>query len=160
MRPPQALPLAPASLLPTDAERSKMKVSISDAHVRVYRAVHGAVVNTAHGHPKWTLTREMARSIAKRATGTLTAEWPDVLAARQVPSEANDPSYGGCWPPRRVTTARRAGERRVTPRRSPSRLAWKELSILCGEAKRAGQVERAEALVEAPRIIARYETSK
>src|SRR5258708_36230971 len=45
------------------------------------RAVEGAVLNVAdaHGRPR---DRYIARSIAKRAAGTLTASWPEVLAAR------------------------------------------------------------------------------
>jgi hypothetical protein len=132
-----------------------MKVLISKAHVRIYRAVHGAVRNVEHGHPRWSLPKDLARSIAKRATGTLTAAWPDVLAAHSQPSDSDDGR--GYWPPslRRAARPRRKGDRRANLRRSPLRLAWDEISSMIGPAKRAGQHERAAALVEALRIIAK-----
>lgn len=44
------------------------------------RIVAGAVINAAHGHPEVQIGPQFARSVAKRAAGTLTAQWPDVLA--------------------------------------------------------------------------------
>lgn len=135
-----------------------MKVTISDAHVRIFRAVEGAVRNTAHGHPRWHLTDDMARSIAKRATGTLTAAWPDVLAARSVSSDgANGYVVAASWPPpprRRTTASAGRGASRLT-RRSPLPRLWKELAKQVGTAKRAGQTERAEILIEVLRLIAK-----
>lgn len=46
------------------------------------RIVAGAVMNAAHAHGT-NITKSFARSVAKRAIGTLTAQWPDVLAARE-----------------------------------------------------------------------------
>lgn len=46
---------------------------------RALRIVAGAVMNAAHAHPQYGIDEKIARSIAKRAVGTLTAEWP-VLA--------------------------------------------------------------------------------
>src|SRR5260370_35193289 len=55
----------------------------SPAQRRILRVVEGAVLNAAdaHGRPR---DRYIARSIAKRAAGTLTASWPEVLAARSL----------------------------------------------------------------------------
>jgi hypothetical protein len=47
---------------------------------RMLRAIAGAVRNAAHAH-RLEIPKSFARSVAKRATGTLTAQWPDVLAA-------------------------------------------------------------------------------
>lgn len=47
---------------------------------KIFRAVAGAVRNTANAHPDWNIKPEYAPSIAKRATGTLMAQLPDVLA--------------------------------------------------------------------------------
>lgn len=133
-----------------------MKVTITNAHIRIYRAVEGAVRNTADGHPNWPLTEEMARSIAKRATGTLTAAWPDVLAAHRLPSDAGGPGNVAQWPPRRFARKRSVGERRYGfSRRSPLRQLWNEVSSMVGPAKRAGQTERAEALIDVLRAISR-----
>src|SRR5580693_7620146 len=51
------------------------------SQLRMLRAIAGAVDNAAHAH-KMELPNHFARSVAKRATGTLTAQWPDVLAAK------------------------------------------------------------------------------
>jgi len=49
----------------------------------VMRMVAGAVRTTAKVHPNWTLADpRTARSIAKRAAGTLTSQWREVLAAK------------------------------------------------------------------------------
>lgn len=37
----------------------------------VYRAVKGAMKNALDGHPKWSVPPALARSVAKRAAGTL-----------------------------------------------------------------------------------------
>ena len=48
---------------------------------KVLLMIEGACHNAAHAHPKWEFDPRLATSIAKRAAGTLTAQWPDVLAA-------------------------------------------------------------------------------
>lgn len=131
-----------------------MKVTISMAHVRIFRAVEGAVKNAAHGHPRWRLTEVMAQSIAKRATGTLTATWPDVLAAHSLPSKANGPGSAGRWPPLRRYDGRRGKGSVAASRRSPLPAIWKQIANLVGAAKRDGEIERAEVLIEVLRIIA------
>lgn len=136
-----------------------MKATISKAHVRIFRAVEGAVRNTAHGHPRWNLTRTMATSIAKRATGTLTAEWPDVLAARLSPSDSAIGTGSAVqWPPRQhATMATRKGGALVTRGRPPLHVLWKKLSSRIAEAKReaeyTGNTERVKALIEAIRLL-------
>jgi hypothetical protein len=125
------------------------------AQHRILRAVEGAVKNVAHAHPEHKLTPGIAKSIAKRAAGTLTAQWPEVLAARFVPS------VSGALSP--LGHARRpASHVCMTTGRGPSRLGgrpplvllWKELSIKAGAAKRAGQTERAEAFIEVLKRVA------
>lgn len=128
-----------------------MKCRISKAHVMVYRAVEGAVRNTGDGHPKWHLSDVMAQSIAKRATGTLTASWPEVLAAKTTPSEAYDPELGGHWPPR-PTTGRGKGGRRDS-RRSPLHKLHNRIGNWVGTAKRSKDYARAQALIEVLREI-------
>ena len=49
---------------------------------RILRIVEGAVKNASDAHPEVLISPRLKRSIAKRAAGTLTAQWPDVLAAR------------------------------------------------------------------------------
>lgn len=53
----------------------------SPAQGRVLRIVEGAIKNAADAHSEIKVSPRLRRSIAKRAAGTLTAQWPDVLAA-------------------------------------------------------------------------------
>lgn len=129
------------------------------------RMIEGAARNAAHAHPGRVLDDRLARSIAKRAAGTLSAQWPAVLAAPRARSEG-----GGKQATTTVTTGRgSAGTRSggaVTPRhhgsgREASVLVWrlplillhKELSGACGAAKRAGDYARRDTLVGVLRII-------
>lgn len=56
---------------------------------RVLRMIEGAVKNALDAHPDYaTMPRDkLARSIAKRAAGTLTAAWPEMLAPDRSASE-------------------------------------------------------------------------
>ena len=40
-------------------------------HSVLYNVISGAVKNTLDGHPDWIVPKEFARSVAKRAAGTL-----------------------------------------------------------------------------------------
>lgn len=132
---------------------------------QVMRMIEGACRNAAHAHPGRVLDETMARSIAKRATGTLTSQWGQVLAAPLVWSDGSDG---------KVANRPVAGVGRIYPSsgrsdaivcncggRGASHLSWrtplqklhKAIGIKCGAAKRAGQDERASALVEVLRMI-------
>lgn len=133
----------------------------------IFRAVFGAVKNAADGHPDWPLDATIARSIAKRATGTLTTLCgSDVLAAR-APSEragrVHTPRparvfgaarHGGACPARAKGASRREAVKAVG-RRSQLRLLHNAVGFLAGEAKRAGKVDRAEAMIDVLRLIAK-----
>jgi hypothetical protein len=51
------------------------------SHTIVFSAVSGAVKNALDGHPKWKVPRNFARSVAKRAAGTLAGMNPGVALA-------------------------------------------------------------------------------
>jgi len=54
----------------------------------VFRAVAGAVRNALDGHPQWVVPRNFARSVAKRAAGTLAGMNPGTaLAAARQPGQ-------------------------------------------------------------------------
>ena len=142
------------------------------------RIITGAVKNASDAHPEVRVSERMTRSIAKRAVGTLSAQWRDVLAAsasmpsRRLSSEvskgAADPVPQGVAAPEAAAlnpktgprsslgSLRLEGGRRLRPgrRRSPLQRLWTELSWRIGEAKRAGNDERAQALIEIIRIVA------
>lgn len=109
---------------------------------RIYRIVRGAVKNAAHAHPGMK-PDAIADSIAKRATGTLTAQWPEVLAAKP-----SDRAVKVLARPHR--SMRSAGS--PTTRRALHSVR-KEVGKLAGHARKNGMPARERALVEALRII-------
>lgn len=52
----------------------------------IFRVVRGACENAANAHPEWRMDPRLHRSVAKRATGTLTALQREVLAALKASS--------------------------------------------------------------------------
>lgn len=123
---------------------------------RILRAIEGAVKNAHDAHPKWTLDHPLIRrSIAKRAAGILTAQWPEVLTANAIASPSDRGEASRTPFPTHVKPVRiHAKGGRLVSKRSPLRKLWKQLSWRAGEAKRAGQTERAETLIEILRIVA------
>jgi hypothetical protein len=129
---------------------------------KVLRMIEGAVKNAADAHPGVTVSGTFARSVAKRAAGTLTAQWPDVLAARcRVPSEragADSPAIRSVRCCAQIVKDGNRGGRRTSLRRSPlSRRFRIELGILAREARRVGNADRETAFVEALRLLAKFE---
>lgn len=137
----------------------------------VLRMVEGAVRDAAHCH-KVTLPERLARSIAKRAAGTLTAGWRDVLAAKLTPS-AREPDFSlsgsgsgarsqSVMGVRSRRSLMRVGDRdggtaSDYERRSPYFRVKKQLGIKAGQAKRANRPELYAAIIEALRAIAKLE---
>lgn len=126
------------------------------AQHRVLRMIEGAVKNAGDAHPEWRLTSNMARSISKRAAGTLTAHWPEVLAASVKPSERIAGSGANTQSMIRLgfQATGPKGDRRTLPRRSPLIRLWKRLAYEVGAAKRAENQLRAEILIEVLKMVA------
>jgi hypothetical protein len=123
---------------------------------RILRAVEGAVKNTADAHPNWHFHPNIARAIAKRATGTLTAQWPDVLAAQMSSLSAEShPSKARPARSHLFMGAQRGGSHGL--RLSPLRKLHKEIGLLAGWARKAGHLQRSAAFVDVLRLIARME---
>jgi hypothetical protein len=101
----------------------------SPPQYRMLRAIAGAVMNTCDHH---NMPRDsyFARGVAKRAVGTLTAQWPEVLAAtanrRQNGTRDRLVSRG----PRDSDPAEGCpkGDRLRLLRRSPIRTLWKRFA--------------------------------
>lgn len=127
---------------------------------RILRVVEGAVKNASDAHPELQITPRAARSIAKRAAGTLTAQWPDVLAAR-APSvgAAQTTCASGSRPASDLSKGPARGPRQLGSR-SPLRLLRNQISAAVRPAKMAGQMERAETLVEVLKMIAKLGVPK
>lgn len=128
---------------------------------RILRIVEGAVKNASHAHPELNVSDRTARSIAKRAAGTLTAQWPDVLAIQQPgSSDSQDGETGLSHPGPGKTTERDGSSGRGASqrsRRSPFPRLYKELSWRAGAAGHEGRIERRETLIEILRIIDKIE---
>lgn len=126
---------------------------------KVMRIINGACRDAANAHPEWKFEPHWARSISKRATGTLTASWPEVLAMPQALSErAHHPARpddrsGGHGVTGNSPWLGRASR---SLKRSPA-LSYIQRSIgaLAGEMKRSGDQAGATALVEALRLVAK-----
>jgi hypothetical protein len=128
------------------------------SQARIMRAVEGAVKNAVDHHPDWEIDPRFRRSIAKRAAGTLTAGWPDTLAAARAVRQTDGASEFSRSPsPKNVTSVHRGfgqGSRLSASRRDPLLALRQRLTAQIKPAKDAGQTERAEALIDVLRIIA------
>lgn len=120
---------------------------------RILRVIKGAVKNAADAHPQYRVSDRFARSVAKRAAGTLTAQWPDVLAAR-MPSERATSKPVKAGPAKAHCLKPTQGERLTIARRSPFKLLYTRLGAMAGSARKAGHDARAAALADALRVVA------
>ena len=125
---------------------------------RVMRIVVGAVMNAAHAHPGAQLNTRLARSIAKRATGTLSAQWRDVLA---LPLEAASEAASGCLrgpPPHSPTplSPRSREGRRFHVLKPAALRLQRHLGMMAGAARRDihGSAALHADLVTALRLLA------
>ena len=143
---------------------------------RILRIVEGAVKNVADHHPELSYSPRMARSIAKRAAGTLSAAWPEVLAGatpvsqpspgQQVIPDGPPGSHSlaaqerghGNTP---LLPAPRGGAHPAMPHPNLVKLQkktlnqiWAKVVVLVGDAKRSNQTERAKALIDVLKLIA------
>lgn len=121
---------------------------------KVLRIVEGAVINAAHAHPAWKFDPRMARSIAKRAAGTLTAAWPEVLAAPQAPPDRSGESATDTQTIRGFNYGKRRRGASQLPRRTPLSGLHIAIGRLAGDARRAGDTERHDAYVTVLKLIA------
>jgi hypothetical protein len=112
-------------------------------------------MNTAHAH-HFEVPKNFARSVAKRATGTLTAQWPDVLAAtanrRQNGARDGTQSRG----PRgsELVEGYSKGGRLRLLRRSPIRAIWKHLAAGMWKIKHEGTPEQYATHVRVLKLLA------
>lgn len=121
---------------------------------RMLRAIAGAVRNAAHAH-QIEMPKTFARSVAKRATGTLTAQWPDVLAAT-----ANRRQNSSCA--RLVSRELRGsdlsrgpskGDRLGLLRRSPLRFIWNHYAAGMWKIKHEGTQEQYDEYVRVLQLL-------
>lgn len=136
-------------------------MSPTPSQLRIFKAVAGAVRNAAESHPSWNIDRRFEHSIAKRAAGTLTAGWPDVLAARSVSSdEARDSTR--TYPASCPVKLRRPGKRGSSgfQRRSPLKILWQQIAMQMKGVKASGDMARAAALIDVLKMIAELQRAE
>lgn len=136
------------------------------SQARLLRIVEGAVKNVADAH-KIEICPKTARSIAKRAAGTISAQYPELKGlAAKLPSDMEKVGIVG---PSSLGCAAQADSRHSANAAHPAkrqkggvassfarqlRLLHKSIGNLAGEARRAKELEREKAFIEVLRIIA------
>ena len=158
---PAPLPLLQGVLMVTLSKRATPSQS------RILRIVEGAVLNVADakGLPR---NEWLARSIAKRAAGTLTAQWPEVLAANtRLPVKGAASPYKCLACERRERSARLSARREHSilsggnARRQPSQVLrrlpllelWQRLKREMWIVRRSGDQAKYDAYVHLLRMI-------
>lgn len=58
---------------------------------KLLRVIEGSCKNASDAHPDRAISKSMARSVAKRAVGTISALMPDLLVAARTPSSNGVP---------------------------------------------------------------------
>lgn len=121
---------------------------------RMLRAIAGAVRNTAHAH-QVEVPKSFARSVAKRATGTLTAQWPDVLAATAKRRQEGSRARLTTREPRgsELLESTSKGDRLRLLRRSPIRKIWKLYADQMWKIKREGTAEQYAAHIRVLKLL-------
>jgi hypothetical protein len=129
---------------------------------KVLKIIEGAVRNAVDAHKNWPIGEpRLPRSIAKRAAGTLTAAWPSVLALPLVASDRGDDYLGiisanvrpPCEPSVDRSGTNRSGDASYRSWRIPVRRIAAAIAYETGQAKRAGNTERAAALIDVLRLL-------
>lgn len=119
---------------------------------RMLKIVSGAVLNTANAHPGVLPDKNFARGVAKRAVGTLTAQWPEVLAASESPSGKRE---GSLKASRRRRSNTQATEGRANLREpAPFTALCKRLGSKVAPLRAAGDMEAVDCLNRAIKELA------
>ena len=143
--------------------------------IRILRAVEGAVKNVKDAHPDWPIEPHMARSIAKRAAGTISSQ-AGLLAGCKPSQSDSDGVSSVCRPiaepahllkpvpggaqtskplqgPLDGPVALKKGERLSWLRRSPLDVLRADLFINLTYCRATDQLERANVIVDVLKMI-------
>ena len=121
---------------------------------RMLRAIAGAVRNAAHSKGV-QLPHNFERGVAKRAVGTLTAQWPDVLAAKCHRRQDGSRDVFLTRGPRSSDLAKELskGGRLRLARRSPLLITWKYFADQMWKIRREGTPEQYAAYVRVLKLL-------
>lgn len=123
---------------------------------RILRIIEGAVKNAEHAHPETKISDRFARSIAKRAAGTISAQWPELLAVVTPSARAVSDSTKASPSSAKLGSQRRGGRHTWCSRPSFHTINVR-LGAMAGWARKAGHLTRAAAFEDALRVIASVE---
>jgi hypothetical protein len=125
--------------------------------------VEGAVRNAAHYHSDRKVDDRFARSIAKRAVGTLSAQWPEVLAAKasaRSSSQTGGAEVQGRACPRcgQATNRNERGVPHPLPRRSPLARLHHRIARQLRALKIKGEHDLVAAYIDVLKAISKHES--
>jgi hypothetical protein len=128
------------------------------SQAKVFRIIEGAIYDAINGHPNWIIDKRFIKSVSKRAVGTLTSQWPEVLATSHATEVKIKITQRPDW---------RAGERRralSALRQLPEPRYMKAIRNMigyeAGEARRVGNIEREKAFVEVLKLMDQQQNGK
>ena len=124
----------------------------------MFRIIEGAVNNAWHAHPRWPFDPRFAKSISKRAVGTLSAALPEVLAAHTPSAEPGDDAvsdrHRDQGPQAIVGPEVEGAAVSLSPRRrSPLLKLHMAVGKMAARAKRDGKDETVDALIKVLQLI-------
>lgn len=90
----------------------------TEAQNQLFRIVEGAIENAIHAHPDWAIDPRFVHSISKRAVGTATAVWPELLAALPEQGKPSDIAGEQLHTPTSKRVAQFAGAPQVPAQKS------------------------------------------
>ena len=118
------------------------------AKAKVGTIIGGAIDNALHAHPNFKMDMDLKESIIKRAVGTLTSQWPDVLAISKatvvtIVKKRKKPN----------NKKRRQHELREMSKPPYHYVLTVLLGYMIEEAKKEGKMEKVEAFIEVVKLL-------
>ncbi len=124
---------------------------------RMLKIVSGAVLDAANAHPEKKPDKIFARSVAKRAVGTISAQWVELLAADTTVDLSSgrwrSQSSKACRHRRSLGTSGEKGRPQFT-KAAPFAALCKRLGRMIMPARMSGDDEGAKAILAAIKALA------
>ena len=119
----------------------------SASQALILRIVEGACKNVCDIHPELEIPPKFRRSIAKRAAGTISAQWSELLARGRQPVSARALLRVVMRRVRRSQISMAASGERIPMTPFPAQRLIKEISRPLKELRAAGEFEKVEAYI-------------
>ena len=128
------------------------------SQARLLRIIEGSIRDAAHAHPEIELGPKLRRSIAKRAAGTISAQWPELLAGSAKVARQNEDGAQRHRPSSGLSKSSMASQGGGLSLVGPSPFIRKLIHFLAHDLrklKEAGEIVRAEERIRALKEIHR-----